>query len=217
MNRRTRLVAGLALVLVAAAALFASPRAVLARLAWFAADPVRFAAALALLALVRPLFAWPTTLLAVVAGYGYGVPGFAPALSLIVVSSLPPYAFARRFGGDGPVASTGGRFVDAAGNLRSVVASRLLPIPSDIVSVAAGAAGVPLRAFALGTALGEVPWAVAGVVAGRSAERALTVGLGAVVDLRLVLAATLAAVLVLGGPAYRAYRRRRGLPESELL
>lgn len=209
MSRRGRPLVGLLVALVVTAATWASsPATALANLTALAADPWRFALALLVLALLRPLVAWPTTLLAVVAGYGFGLVGAAPALALVVLSSLPPYLLARRLGGDGRFARAGGRLADAAGDLRTVVASRLLPIPSDVVSVGAGAAGVPARAFVLGTAVGEVPWVVAGTLAGRSADRALAEGLGAVVDERLLLAAALAAALVLAGPAYRAYRER---------
>ncbi|MFB6131417.1 MAG: VTT domain-containing protein, partial [Salinigranum sp.] len=177
------------------------------RLAWLAADPVRFGVALLALALVRPLFAWPTTLLAVAAGYGYGPAGFPLALALIVLTSVPPYLVARRIRSPGTLlgraADAGARFVDAAGGTRSVTASRLIPAPSDVVSVAAGAAGVALVPFVVGTALGEVPWAVAGILAGSSFDTLSTGSLAAVVDPRLVVAAVLAGVLLLAPPAYR--------------
>lgn len=204
MKRRTRLVAGLGLFLVVAAgALLASPAWVLGRLAWLAADPLRFAAALVVLALVRPLLAWPTTLLAVVAGYGYGLAGLPVALGLIVATSVPPYLVARRNRGDGRWVAAGERARDVAGDLRSVTASRLFPAPSDVVSVGAGIAGVPLGPFALGTALGETPWALAGVLAGQSIERVHAEGLAAVVDPRLAAAGAIVAALLLAAPVYR--------------
>jgi uncharacterized membrane protein YdjX (TVP38/TMEM64 family) len=207
MNRRSRLLAGLALLAVAAAAALSSPGPVLSRLAWLAADPLRFGAALVALAMVRPLLAWPTTLLAVAAGYGYGTAGLPLALALIVLTSVPPYLLARRVRSAGAAveraAAVGEGFVDAAGGVRSVTASRLLPAPSDVVSVGAGAANVTLGPFVVGTALGEVPWATAGVLAGASLESPSGASLAGVFDPRLVVAGALAAALALAPPAYR--------------
>ena len=204
MQRRHRFVAGLALLVVlGASALLTSPRWVLARVSWLAADPVRFVGALLLLAVVRPFLAWPTTLIAVVVGYGWGMRGLPVALTLIVLTSLPLFLLGRRSSTGGRFADAGERAVDVTGDLRSVVVSRLFPAPSDVVSFGAGLSGVPVRAFALGTAIGELPWAVAGIVAGESIETVLAEGLGAVVSVRLAVAAALVGLLLLAGPAYR--------------
>jgi uncharacterized membrane protein YdjX (TVP38/TMEM64 family) len=209
MNRRVRLGAGVGLIaLVAALAVLTSPAAVLGRLAWVAADPLRLILALVAVAVVRPLFAWPTTLLAVAAGYGLGLGGFPLALALVVVTSLPPYWVAGLSAGDGSVAAAGERLVAETGDVRSVVGSRLLPLPSDVVSAGAGVAGVPLRAFALGTAVGEVPWVAAGVVAGDSFARLSAASLSAAMDPRVVVGAAILAGLAFAGPAYRLYSRR---------
>jgi uncharacterized membrane protein YdjX (TVP38/TMEM64 family) len=204
--RRRRLLAGAGVVAaVAALGLARSPAWLLGRLAWVAADPLRLAAALVAAAVVRPLFVWPTTLLAVVAGYGYGFAGVPFALALVVVTSLPPYWLAERGRTEGRVRATGHRVVDETGDLRSVAASRLLPLPSDVVSVGAGIAGVAPGAFALGTAVGEVPWVVAGVAAGASLadlDRA-PAALDAALTPQFVLAAVLLAVLALAGPLFR--------------
>jgi uncharacterized membrane protein YdjX (TVP38/TMEM64 family) len=205
-----RVAAGVALAAVLAAAAVASPDAVLARATWLAADPTRFVVAAVCLALVRPLLAWPTTLLAVVVGFALGVAGFPFALSLIVLTSVPPYLFARRVGRGGRVAATGEAFVERAGDARSVIASRLLPAPSDVVSVAAGVAGVRLRWFLVGTAVGEVPWAAAGVLAGASAETLAAGDVAGAFDLRLVVVAGLAAAALLAPTLYRWHRGERG-------
>lgn len=206
MDRRVRLGAGVGLVaVVAALAVLTSPAAVLDRLAWVAADPLRLALTLVAVAVVRPLFAWPTTLLAVAAGYGLGLGGFPLALALVVVTSLPPYWMAGLSAGDGAVAAAGERLVDETGDVRSVVGSRLLPLPSDVVSAGAGVAGVPFRAFALGTAVGEVPWVAAGVVAGDSFAALSTASLSAAMDPRVVVGAAVLAALAFAGPAYRLY------------
>lgn len=198
-----RLVAGAAVALVVAAGALSSPSWALARATWLAADPWRLGATLCVLAVVRPFLAWPMTLLALLAGYGYGLPGFVVALALVPVSSLPPFVFGKRLGGAGRVADAGRRFVGATGTYRGVTASRLLPLPSDPVSVAIGVAGVPLRPFLVGTTVGEIPWIAAGVVAGASAERLLTEGVGGVFDPALVVATALAGLVLLAGPLYR--------------
>ncbi|WP_313694600.1 TVP38/TMEM64 family protein [Halorarum halobium] len=218
MNRRA-VAAGLLVALALAAAWLSSPDLLLSRLAWLTADPLRFAVALLLLAAVRPVLAWPTSLLAVLAGYGYGLAGAPFALLLITLTSVPPYLLALR-GRDGwgegrasvlarRAAEAGERAVSVAGGFRSVAASRLVPTPSDAVSVAAGLAGVRLRPFLAGTAVGEVPWAVAGTVAGASAGRLAAGGVSAVFDPRLVVAAALAGLLLLAGPAFRRYASSR--------
>jgi uncharacterized membrane protein YdjX (TVP38/TMEM64 family) len=210
MQRRTRLATGLGLLLVVVAGtLLTSPRWLLTRVEWLAAEPVRFVVVLLALALVRPVLAWPTTLLAVVVGYGWGVRGLPFALALIVLTSVPPFLLARRSADGGRLATAGARAVDVTGDLRSVVVSRLVPAPSDVVSAGVGLSGVPLRAFVVGTAIGELPWAFAGVVAGESIDTVLADGLGAVVSLRLVAAAGLAALLLLAGPLYRYRKQQR--------
>lgn len=201
--RRAQLLAGVALPAALVAAWLVSPAAVAMRLSWLAADPTRFGAALLALAVVRPLFLWPTTLLALGAGYGYGVAGAPVALVLIVLTSVPPYLLARRLRSGGRLSAAGARLVDATGDLRSVTASRLLPAPSDVVSAAAGVAGVPLGAFIAGTALGEVPWAVAGAFAGASAASLDGASLSSAVDWRLFVATALAGLLLLARPTYR--------------
>lgn len=206
---RRRIAAGAALAVVLAGALLTSPEVVLSRAAWLVADPVRLLVAAVAFAAVRPLLAWPTTLLAVLLGYGLGPSGFPVALVLVTLTSVPPFLLARRLGSDGDVAAAGAAFVKRAGGVRSVVASRLVPAPSDVVSVAAGVAGVRLSTFLVGTAIGEVPWVVAGTVIGVSAG---TLTAGAVVDVadpRLVAAAAFAAALLLAPTAYDWYVERR--------
>jgi uncharacterized membrane protein YdjX (TVP38/TMEM64 family) len=207
--RRSRLLVGFGLLAVGAAAVLVAPGRALRGLEWLAADPLRFGLALFAIAVVRPLVAWPTTLLAVGVGYGYGVVGLPYALALITLTSVPPFLIARRYGRESRVASAGERVVHEAGDLRSVVASRLLPAPSDVVSVAAGVSGVSLPTFVLGTAIGELPWAVVGVLAGSSLDTLTEASLDAV-DWRLVAACGLAAVLLLAGPVYRVLVERVG-------
>ncbi|UIO99464.1 TVP38/TMEM64 family protein [Halobaculum sp. CBA1158] len=223
MNRRV-LAGGAIAAGVLLAAVLTSPAAVLDRVSWIVADPVRLLAVLIGLAIVRPILAWPVTLVAVLAGYGFGLAAAPLSLGLMVLTSVPPFLFARRgrIDGGGGIVGGGGRAgaavdrlvgageraVSVAGGTRSVAASRLLPIPSDAVSVGAGLAGVKTVPFVLGSAIGELPWAVAGTVAGASAGRIATDGLSEAFDPRLVATAGLAGLLLLAGPAYRYYAAR---------
>ena len=204
-----RVVAGAALAVVLAGTLLTSPDVVFSRAAWLVDDPVRLLVVAVGFAVVRPLLAWPTTLLAVLLGYGLGLRGFPIALALVTLTSVPPFLLARHLGGDGDVAAAGAAFVERAGGVRSVVASRLVPAPSDVVSVAAGVAGVRLSTFVVGTAIGEVPWVLGGTLVGISAETLTAGAVAAVADVRLVAAAALAAVLLLTPTAYGWYSERR--------
>lgn len=205
MDRRTRLGAGvLALTLVALLAWAVSPSVALSSLRWLAARPLLFGTALLALSVVRPFLAWPTTLLAVGAGYGYGLLGFPLALGLMTITALPPYGFGLRArGGGGRVTGTAERFLARAGGVRSVTAVRLLPAPSDVVSVGAGVAGVRLRSLLVGTALGEVPWAALGTLAGATVGTLTTGSLARATDPRVVAGAALLGVAALAGPVYR--------------
>ncbi|KAB1198541.1 MULTISPECIES: TVP38/TMEM64 family protein [Haloferax] len=205
---RPRLVAGLALAVVVVAAFAVSPATVISHATWVAADPVRLVVAASLLALVRPLLAWPTTLLALVVGYGLGPVGIPFALALIVLTSIPPFLFARHYREATRLAEVGEQTVAITGSVRGVTASRLLPVPSDVVSVAAGVANVRLGAFALGTAIGELPWAIAGVVAGASVETLTTESLQAIVRPEFAVLVALAGVALLVPPVYRRYRSK---------
>lgn len=206
MDRRRAAGIGVVLAAVAVAATVTSPDVVLERLTWLAAEPVRYGLACLALAAVRPLVAWPVTLLAVAAGFGYGPGGIPIGLGLMVLTSVPPYLFARRVGGDGRVADVGERIAGATGGTRIVVVSRFLPTPSDAVSAAAGVAGIGPRPFVVGTVVGEAPWAVAGTLAGASLPSLVRGSVS--FDPLLLVAATLSALLLLVGPVYRAYRDR---------
>ncbi|SFK80738.1 Uncharacterized membrane protein YdjX, TVP38/TMEM64 family, SNARE-associated domain [Halogranum rubrum] len=208
MNRRVRLALGGAVGLVVVLGLFlTSPAAFLSRLSWVAANPLLFAAVLLVVSVVRPFLAWPTTLLAVAAGYAYGLAvGLPFALLLMTVTALPPFLLARRARGTGRMTTVSEQFVERTGDFRSVAASRFLPAPSDVVSVAAGVANVSLVPFLLGTAVGELPWAIAGVFLGSSLDGLSGLSadsLASVVDVRLVAAVALVGLVVLAGPLYR--------------
>lgn len=215
MNPERRHLAGLAVVaVVVAASLLTSPTAALRALTALADRPLLFAGLLVGVWAVRPFLGWPTVAVSTATGYALGVAvGLPVAMVGVVATSVPPFVATGRFadgGGDGLLASLGdyGRsYFRTAGDVRGVAAARLAPVPADAVSCAAGLSGVRPTAYAAGTLLGELPWTVAAVVVGASARRVTTAGLDGL-GLPLLVGTTLAAVLLLAGPAYRAVGER---------
>jgi uncharacterized membrane protein YdjX (TVP38/TMEM64 family) len=215
-----RALAGAGLAAVAVGAVAVSPGAVLGRLEAVSADPLLFGVALLALYLVRPFLAIPTTLCAAVVGYGYGVYGIPVALAGAGLTAIPPYYAARwtlrgepgteRSGVVGWLAGSANRVREAGrtyfsttGGVRGVTAARLIPIPADVVTCAAGASGVSVGALVAGTVIGEVPWTVGAVLVGASAGRLATVGDFTAVGAPVVVAAAAGAALLLLGPLYR--------------
>jgi len=198
-------------VLVAVAALAAlttSPAALLAHADRLATTPLLFGVVILAVYLVRPLLAWPISALSILLGYVLGPVAIPIALAGAVVTALPAYMLAQYLGHDAGflarVGDAGGVVRRTTGDLRGIVAVRLAPLPTDPVSYAAGLAGVPLRPYIAGTAIGEAPWVVAAVLLGASANELTTTATSGSVDpLVLVTTAALAALLALSGPAYR--------------
>lgn len=204
---RRRVAAGLAVAAVLVGAAVVSPAWLRPRLVGVLASPW-FPLVLVGLYLLRPLLAWPVVALSALVGYRYGVAVGTPvALAGVVVTSLPAFLVARHADpGDGRLGRLvrgSERFFGATGGLRGVVAARLAPTPAEPVSLAAGAAGVSLSAFVAGTLLGELPWTAVAVLAGASMRR---LALAPSVDPLVYVAATLAAIVLLAGPAYRYLR-----------
>jgi len=224
-NRRTGVagyvLAGVALAALSAVAWVVSPTPFSAAdVARRRPGPVRRAALIALTA-IRPLLAWPTTLLAVVAGFGYGWAGVPIGVAAMVATALPPYWLARAGrvrARDGSqiadrLCGAGERLADATGGVRAVTATRLLPVPSDAVSLAAGGSGIRLRSLLFGTALGELPWAIVGVAIGVSVDR-LANGGTASIDPTVLVAMAGLGTLLLAGPLYRTFIRDRASPTA---
>lgn len=208
-EQRYRFMIGLIAVIVAAAIVTLSPTVVFDHITWIVADPVRVVLVTTGLAIVRPLLAWPTTLLAVLIGYGIGLSGLPLALGLITCTSIPPYLLGRQYDRAIGHSKVGAEFIERTGDTRSVVATRLIPAPSDVVSVGAGIAGVSLIPFILGTIIGELPWAIAGVLAGASAETLTTLSLRTLIQPQLIAAGSIIAVALIGPPIWAWIREQR--------
>jgi uncharacterized membrane protein YdjX (TVP38/TMEM64 family) len=203
---------GVLALVAGAAALATSPSALFAHAEALAARPALLAVALLALYLVRPLLAWPISALSILLGYLYGPVAVPAALAGAVVTTLPAYGTARYLGHDAGllarVGDAGSLVRKTTGDLRGVIAVRLAPLPTDPVSYAAGLAGVPLRPYVAGTALGEAPWVVATVLLGASMGQLTTTGLSGD-PLLLVTTVALAVLLALSGPAYRRLAETR--------
>ncbi|WP_253737101.1 VTT domain-containing protein [Halohasta salina] len=215
MQRRTRLGVGAGTLLAVGLAAWAgSPAAALAGFEALADRPLAFAAAVFAVALVRPACAWPTLVVSIGVGYAIGLEGLPLALTALVVTSLPPYWFGASMAGGGRLTAAGRRLLAETGGVRGVAAARLLPLPSDVISVAAGGIGVRLRPYLVGTALGELPWAVLGLVVGRSVDHLTTGSLAGAVDPWLLAGMSALAVLLLAGPSYRLVADRQSTPSA---
>lgn len=216
MSRRGLLL-GAGLLMVGVLAILVSPKMVVSRGLRVLYSPWFPLVLLGLYAL-RPFLGWPITILSGLVGYRYGLLlGFPLALAGVVGTSLIPYTAAGYFETGGPILGrfAGGsrRYFRAAGDVRGVTAARLAPTPAEPISVAAGLAGVPVRAFVLGTLLGEFPWTVAAVTVGHSLQSYSPGAFG--VDLRLAIGGLLAALLLLARPVSKAVKARASNSEAE--
>lgn len=161
---------------------------------------------------LRPLVFGPMSIITVFVGFRFGVGlGLFVAILGTVLSTLPPYVFARRYGRQVGVfqglGRSGIRAIRVTGELRSVVSARLSPVPADPVSYGAGFSNVAVGSYVLGTIIGELPWALAFLYLGDSLQRWSTSS--ATIDLRLIAVFSLGAALLLAGPTYRYVRRHR--------
>lgn len=198
----------LGLVAVVAAGLIVGPGVVVDRVRAVLDSPW-FPVLLVGLYLVRPFLGWPITALSALVGYKYGILYGVPIAILgAVFSTLVPYTWTRYFDFEsgilGWAAEESDQFFSSAGGLRGMLAARIAPVPAEAASLAAGAAEVRPRTFVLGTAVGEIPWAFAAVTIGHSMYR-LTIS-NVSFSPWLLAATTVAAVVLLAGPAYQVFQ-----------
>ncbi|MEF8854020.1 MAG: VTT domain-containing protein [Haloarculaceae archaeon] len=203
-----RQLAGLGVLLAVAIAgtLMLSPARVVDGLEALGDRPVVFVIGLAALYLLRSLFLWPVTFVSVLLGYLYDPWLAVPAaLTGAALTGVVPFLVARQFAtGEGPfgaVGDLGDRATGSIGAFRGVVVARLVPIPTDAVSYAAGLSKVSLWTFVVGTGVGELPWTLLAVAAGDS-MRTLSVE-GFSVEPTVVIGLLGLAIVLLAGPVYR--------------
>ncbi|WP_459192534.1 TVP38/TMEM64 family protein [Halosimplex sp. J119] len=199
---------------LAVAALVFSPAAVLRSIAELSAHPWQFLGVLVVLYLARPFLLWPVSALSLTVGYVLGTTyGIPVAVAGTVLSNTTPFLLARYARTDdgivGLTTQTSDRIVEATGEFRGVVAARLAPLPADIVSTGAGLSDVSLRAYLLGTLIGESPWIAAEVIAGASMHTLSVHGLRH--SIALFAAATFLSALLVARPAYRFVREKYGV------
>lgn len=202
---------GVVAAIAATAAFLVSPTELLARTEALLARPLLLAITIGLLYLVRPLLAWPISALSILLGYLFGPVALPVALAGAVVTTLPAYLLARYLGHDAGVLARVGDAGEVirgtTGDIRGIIAVRLAPLPTDPVSYTAGLAGVPLRPYVIGTALGEAPWVGAAVLLGASMGQLATTGVSTS-PLLIGTAVSLALLFALSRPAYKRLAQR---------
>ena len=160
--------------------------------------------------LVRPFLLWPLSIFSVFIGYILGFPEGVPVVLLgTLLTCSPPFLLATRideFAYFGQVAKRGASLVETTGELRGMVAARLSPAPADAVSYGAGIAGVSTRSFAVGTLIGELPWAIFYVLLGQSL-RTFSAAAVQQTDLRLILLTAVISFLIIARPLYEFVRK----------
>lgn len=121
----------------------------------------------------RPIFWLPQGYLTTFIGFNYNF-YFAVLIAAVggLLSSLVPY-FAARYlntssGLLGITSTKCKSYFDTTGDLSGLLAARLSPIPTDVVSYSAGFANISFQYYTIGTVVGEIPWIVALVVIGGS-------------------------------------------------
>ena len=155
--------------------------------------------------LVRPFLLVPITLLTVASGFLFGALwGFLYAWMATLLSSALAYLFGRYVAGDPQI---GARFVERLRTraFETVLISRFLFVPGDLVNYASGVLRISFRAFALATAIGGVPGLLIGVLAGASIEGEFGTS-GVQLNVWYLLAS---GVLLVSSLALSAFLRRR--------
>lgn len=156
--------------------------------------------------LIRPLVLWPLSLASVFLGYTVGFPNGVPLVLIgTVVTCFPPFLLADYFhdvnGHVSQISATGESIVAATGELRGIVVARLSPAPADSVSIGAGLAGISSWNFAIGTLIGELPWAIFYVTIGQSL-RSFSSDSVQTANIEFLLVVSSIAMLLLARPVY---------------
>jgi len=162
--------------------------------------------------LIRPFVLWPLSVASVFLGYLVGFPYGVPLVLLgTLVTCVPPFILADYFNERNScierLSDAGETLVTTTGELRGMIAARLSPAPADGVSIGAGLSGVSGWAFALGTLIGELPWAILYVGIGRSL-RSFSSGTVQAVNVEFLLLVSGCAGLLVARPLYQLLAER---------
>jgi uncharacterized membrane protein YdjX (TVP38/TMEM64 family) len=121
--------------------------------------------------LLRPLLLLPITLLTVFSGFLYGAFwGTAYALLATLASSSLAYFIGRFLSGDKVRLQREWMNKLRERSFETVLTSRLIFLPGDLVNYTCGFLKISFTAFLLATALGGLPGLLVGVLAGASLE-----------------------------------------------
>ncbi|MFN2321465.1 MAG: TVP38/TMEM64 family protein [Trueperaceae bacterium] len=163
---------------------------------------------------VRPVLLIPVTVLTAFSGWWLGPwLGFAFAWGAVTASAAVPYVLARALRGRATAAASPRGWRGALGRdpFETVLVARLMMLPGDLVSAAAGAVRVPWGPFLGATALGGVPGLAVGVLAGASLDDPDVFTWSAVrIDPATIVAAAVALALAWGLAWVLRRRSRRG-------
>ena len=166
--------------------------------------------------LLRPLFLFPITLLTVFSGYLFGPTlGFGYAMLATLLSCTVAYSLGGIFG-RGALSQLGeAGFIKRLRerSFETVLLSRLLFLPGDLINYAAGFFRIPLLSFLGASALGGASGLLVSVLAGASIEGQFDMR-SVQIDYRYVLGSSLILLLSLGLAAL--LRRRTDLDVKEI-
>jgi uncharacterized membrane protein YdjX (TVP38/TMEM64 family) len=162
--------------------------------------------------LLRPLLLLPTTLLTLASGFLFGpIWGFLYASAASLLSSSVAYGLGRFFAGGAPEGGSELLRRLRERSFETVLLSRLLALPGDLVNYASGFLGVRVRAFFLATAIGGAPGLLVGALAGASLGGDLEGGVRLNVPYLVA-----SAVILLLSLALSQFLRRRGATSRSL-
>lgn len=123
--------------------------------------------------IIRPLFLLPISILNVFAGFAFGpIWGSLYAIVATLISASIPYAVGRFFGTGIKTQKLESQLLKRMRerSFDTILLSRLVFIPGDLVNYAAGFLRISFLAFVLATALGGLPSLLMTTLAGASIE-----------------------------------------------
>ena len=161
--------------------------------------------------LIRPILLLPITLLTVFTGFIYGpIWGALYSLVATLASSSVAYLLGRFFGGQNLALQNAWAKQLRERSFETVLTSRLIFLPGDLVNYACGFLNISFGAFLLATALGGLPGLLVGVLAGASIKGQFRFG-GIKINIWYVVASLLLLVISL---AMSNYLRRKSSLEK---